>query len=199
MARGTIRSSRVALTGALRRTTAATPATSAPAASAAARPHAGQVPGRHDRVGRQPVHLGLVEQQEERAGAADAVVRVARRRGGRRSSPALVQRSHPRSAARPQLVERAELDRVGRARLRARGLQAVLQAVVAERALPRAPVAPRAGRSRRTGTPTRSSRSRCRCPAARRPCRTRCGTARRSGTTSRHAAVGAVLADVGRS
>ena len=29
-----------------------------------------------DRVGRQPVDLGLVEQQEERSGAADAVVLV---------------------------------------------------------------------------------------------------------------------------
>src|SRR4051794_41535871 len=39
-----------------------------------------------------------------------------------------------------QLVKRAELDRVGGARLRAGGLLVAVQAVVAERALPHAPV-----------------------------------------------------------
>ena len=93
----------------------------------------------------------------------------------------VVQLRHPRGRPLAQLVELPELDRVGRARLRARRLQAVVQPVVAQRALLGPPVARRAARSRRTGRPTRSSRSRCRCPAARPRCRTRCGTARRSG------------------
>src|SRR4029453_1047764 len=42
----------------------------------------------------------------------------------------------------PQLGELAELDRLGRASLRAGGLEVVLQPVVTERALPHAPVAP---------------------------------------------------------
>ena len=52
------------------------PAPSAAAATAVARQISPQVAGRRDRVRRQPVHLGVVEQQEERAEAADAVVRV---------------------------------------------------------------------------------------------------------------------------
>src|SRR5581483_4568864 len=43
--------------------------------------------------------------------------------------------------ARPQLLERTELDRLGRARLRARRRHALGESVVAERALPRPAVA----------------------------------------------------------
>ena len=39
-------------------------------------PHGGQVAGSDHRIRRQAVHLGLVQQQEERPAAADAVVRV---------------------------------------------------------------------------------------------------------------------------
>ena len=155
----------------------------------------GRCARRHDRVRRQPVDLGLVEQQEERAEAADAVVRVA---AVERApfQPLGRELREPRVGALAQLVERAELDRVRRARLRARRLVAAFQPVVAERALPDAAVlfcreqarqrrrgcaAGAACRGRRTGRPARSSRSRCRCPPARRPCRTRCGRARRSG------------------
>ena len=46
-----------------------------------------------------------------------------------------MQRGDPRCGELDELVVGAELDRVGRARLRARGLEAVLQAVVAEGAL----------------------------------------------------------------
>src|SRR5581483_532477 len=80
-----------------------------------------------------------VEQQEERAEAADAVVRVAAVE--LRAVPALGgELREPCVRALPQLVERPELDRLRRARLRARRLVPALQPVVAERALPDAPV-----------------------------------------------------------
>ena len=157
------------------------------------RPHLRQVARRHDRVGRQSVDLGLVEEEEERAEAADAVLGVAAVE--LRAVPALgLELREPRVGALPQLLERPELDRLRRARLRARRLVAALEPVVAERALPDAAVLLRerrqvgrprsrgaACRGRRTGRPGRSSRSRCRCPAARRRCRTRCGRGSRSG------------------
>ena len=145
-------------------------------------PHARQVPGGDHRVRRQPVHLGLVEQQEERPAAADAVVRVVASRAAPRSCPAACSCASRLRGPLAQLVQRAELDRVGRARLGAGGLHAGAEPVVAQRALPAPGRPPRAGRSPRTGRPGRSSRSRCRCPPGRPRCRTRSGTARRSGT-----------------
>src|SRR6266550_4272960 len=94
---------------------------------------------RHDRIGRQPVDLWLVQQQEERSEPSDAVVRI----------PAVQLRAVPAGllklvqafvGALAELAELAELDRVGRARLRASRLVPALEAVVAERALPDAPV-----------------------------------------------------------
>src|SRR5256714_408070 len=90
---------------------------------------------RDDGVGRQPVDLGIVEEEEERAESADAVVGITAVQ--LRAVPALrVQLLEPRVRALAQLVERAELDRLGRAGLRAGRLVATLQPVVAERALP---------------------------------------------------------------
>ena len=112
----------------------------AAAASAVVRQSRGRCAVGDDRVGRQPVDLRLVEQQEERAEAADAVVRVVAVEPRRRSSRSRLELREPLVGALAQLVELAELDRVGRARLRARRLVAALQPVVAERALPDAPV-----------------------------------------------------------
>src|ERR671932_1809869 len=89
-----------------------------------------QVAGGVDGVRRQPVDLGLVEEEEERSEASYAVVRIvsveARLRDACLDEP-LVALTRPRD----QLVERTELDGVGRACLRARRLEAVLKAVVA--------------------------------------------------------------------
>ena len=74
--------------------TATAPASRAPAASAGAAPHVRQVAGGDDRVRRQAVDLRLVEQQEERAGAADAVVGVLAVQP-RVHHPRRVQRSDP--------------------------------------------------------------------------------------------------------
>src|SRR5437879_6915151 len=94
---------------------------------------------RDDGVGRQPVDLGIVEEQEERAEAADAVVGIPAVQ--LRPVPALgMQLLEPRVRALAQLVERAELDRRGRAGLRACGLVSALEPVVAKRALPHSPV-----------------------------------------------------------
>src|SRR5207237_1883606 len=87
----------------------------------------------------QAVGLGLVEEQEERAETIDAVMLV----GAVETSvgdPSVVERLDPVGSACPQLVERPELDRVGGARLRARGLEAVAEPVVAEGAFPGAAV-----------------------------------------------------------
>src|SRR5829696_5387228 len=59
----------------------------------------------------------------------------------RLGDPSLVQRLDPFRRALSQLVEVPELDRVGRARLRAGGLEPVVQPVVTHRALPRAAIA----------------------------------------------------------
>src|SRR5205814_6207190 len=79
-------------------------------------PHPRQVPGGYHRIRWQPVHLRLVEQEEERAGAADAVVRV----GAvelRAGLALLVESREAGLSALAQLVERPVLDRLGRARL----------------------------------------------------------------------------------
>src|SRR5215218_6201517 len=102
-------------------------------------PRLAEVARRVLRVGRQLVGLGLVEQQEERAEAADAVAGVAAvELGGRRAR--VLQPAQALPGALAQVVELAELDRVRRARLRARRLLVVLEPVVAERALPHAAV-----------------------------------------------------------
>ena len=67
----------------------------------------------------------------------------------------------------PQFVQRTELDRLGRAGLGAGRFEAAAQPVVAQRALVERARRRAAGRSPRTGSRTRSSRSRCRCPPAR--------------------------------
>ena len=138
---------------------------SAPAAMPDAAPHRRQVARGDDRVRRQPVDLGLVEQQEERAVAADAVVGVVAVQPRLARRPASCSCSTRPAGALAQLVELAELDRVGRARLRAGRLLADLEPVIAERALEDRARRPRACRARRRGRPARSSRSRCRCPA----------------------------------
>src|SRR6185437_10522008 len=96
--------------------------------------------GRVDGVWRKAVDLGLVEQQEERAEAADAVVRILAVEPcpGEALLDDLVE-----PGARPlaQLVQRAVLDRLGRAGLCARRRHAVAGAVVAEGALPHPAVA----------------------------------------------------------
>src|SRR5205823_10726476 len=81
------------------------------------------------------VDLGLVEEQEESAEAADAIVRIPAVQ--LRAVPALgLELREPCVGALPQLLERAELDRLRRAGLRAGRLVPALQPVVAERALP---------------------------------------------------------------
>ena len=85
-------------------------------------------------VRRQPVHLGLVEQQEDRPGAADAVVGV-RAVESRLGIPQLVQGGHAVGGSAPQLLQVPELDGRGRAGLRARRGGAHPKPVVAEGAL----------------------------------------------------------------
>src|SRR6185437_1569765 len=99
-------------------------------------PHRGSIAGRHDRVRRQAVDLGLVEQQEHRAGAADAVVGVLAVEAGLRDAP-LVELFDPVRRALAQLVEFAELDGLSRAGLGAGRLHPVVKSVVAQRALVR--------------------------------------------------------------
>src|SRR5204862_5441709 len=73
------------------------------------------------------------------AEAADTVLGIAAVE--LRAVPALpLELGQPRVGALPQLVERPELDRVRRTGLRAGGLVAALEPVVAEGALPDAPV-----------------------------------------------------------
>ena len=85
-------------------------------------------------------HVAFIEQQEKRAVTTDTVARVVAVEP-RLGHATLVQLLDPVGGALAQLVERTELDGVGRARLRARRFQAVAQPVVAQRALPCAPVA----------------------------------------------------------
>src|SRR5213075_656414 len=90
-------------------------------------------------IRRQAVDLRLVEQQEERAEPADPVLRVVAVKAG--AVPAvLLELLEPLVRTLAQLVDLTELDRVRRACLRAGRLVAALEAVVAERALPDAPI-----------------------------------------------------------
>src|SRR5579872_405922 len=98
-----------------------------------------EVMSRVDGVGRQAIDLGLVEQQEEGARPVDAVIRVGQVQLSV-ALPRLPQRRQAVLGALVQHVELAELDRVRGTRLCAGGLLVVLQAVVAERALPHAAV-----------------------------------------------------------
>ena len=120
-------------------TAAASPAPSATAAAAAAvqiSPRSGRG---STRVRRQAVHLGIVEQEEERSGAADPVVIVGQVQLGV-PLPGLLEAIQPPLGPLAQVGQIAELDRIGGARVRAGGLHIVLEAVVAERALPGAAV-----------------------------------------------------------
>ena len=91
---------------------------------AAARPtcfqDAGQVAGGDHLIRRQAVHLGLVQQQEERPAAADAVVRVVQVELGVVLA-GLAQVRHPQRGPLAELVQRPELDGLGRAGLGAGG------------------------------------------------------------------------------
>src|SRR5438094_385715 len=93
----------------------------------------GEVPRRKRWVPRQPVYLGCVDEGVERSEPAERPFRVGAVELGLHALrlelvDALV-------CARAQLGDRPELDRVRGARLRARGLEADLEPVVAERAL----------------------------------------------------------------
>src|SRR5258708_18475413 len=102
-------------------------------------PDARQIAGGGDRIGREAVDLGLVEEQEERARATDAVVGIVTVEP-RVGDTARVQRGDAELRTVAQLVENTERDRIRRARLRARRLHSDAQAVVTERALPGAAV-----------------------------------------------------------
>src|SRR5204862_5743925 len=93
------------------------------------------------RIRRQSVDLRLVEEEEERAEPAHAV-RVVAPVELRVLHALALQELEPLVGLRVQLVERAGLDRIRRAGLRARGLEPVLEAVVADRALVPAAVSP---------------------------------------------------------
>ncbi len=94
------------------------------------------IPGGHHRVWRQPVDLRLVEQQEECAVVADAVLRITSVEPSV-GDPGLVQPGQPGVGPFPQLVQRPELDGVRRAGLGAGRLLPDAEPVVAQRALPR--------------------------------------------------------------
>jgi len=72
-------------------------------------PHLGQIPGGDDGVRRQPVHLGLVQQQEEGGVATHAVVRVVAVEAGVGDS-GLVQLVDAQGGPLARFVQRAELD-----------------------------------------------------------------------------------------
>src|SRR4051794_41481674 len=80
--------------------------------------------GRDDRIRREAVDLGLVEEEEESAEASHAVTRVLAVEAGSVPPPVLELRQ-ALLRSRTELVERAELDRIGRARPRAGGARAV--------------------------------------------------------------------------
>ena len=144
-------------------------------------PHPGEVAGGDHRVGGQAVDLGVVEEEEEGAHAADAVGRVgaveaglghARRLQRRRPEP------RPGPAARPA-------GRTGSTWWGRRWRTPAPVRPAAGRSTwctSRPGRRPCAGRSPRTGRRGCSSRSRCRCPPAPPPCRTRCAPATRWGT-----------------
>src|SRR4051794_32024154 len=93
------------------------------------------MPGGDDRIGRQPIGLGLVHQQEERPESTDAVVWVMAVEPGV-GMAAIVQLTLACRSTFKELVQLAELDRVRGASLGTGRLHIVLQPVVAERALP---------------------------------------------------------------
>ena len=79
-------------------------------------PDGPEVAGRDDGVGRQAVHLGLVEQQEERTVAADAVLGIATVEAGDVEA-LLVQLGQAPVGALVELAQLSELDRLGGAGL----------------------------------------------------------------------------------
>src|SRR6266480_269020 len=93
-----------------------------------------EVARRQLRLGGQAVDLRLVHQQVEGIEAAEGAVGVVPVELGPRLALCL-ELLDPLLRARPQLGDGAELDRVGGAGLRARGLEPDLEAVVTERAL----------------------------------------------------------------
>ena len=168
-------------TGARPANARATPAASAPAATPAHRHICRQVPGRHDRIRRQPVDLRVVQQQEEGARAADAVVRIGAVQSRARLAAGL-QLPQPASgrwrAARP--AGRTGSSRSGTpSRRPAPGRRGAGRSTSCTSTPARHPPA---GRSPRTGRPKRSTHSRCRYQAGRSRSRTRSAPARRSGT-----------------
>src|ERR1017187_124106 len=97
-------------------------------------PHRGEIPRGDHRVGRQPVDLRLIEQEEERPGATDAVIGIGAvelRLGDARG----VERIDSVLRAHTQLIQIAVLDRLRRACLRAGRGHAVSETVVAQGAL----------------------------------------------------------------
>src|SRR5205823_5463815 len=90
----------------------------------------GEVPRRKLWVPRQPVHLGLVDEEVERIEPAERSFRVGAVEIGLHALRLELVGALAR--ARAQLGDRPELDRVRGARLRARGLEADLEPVVAE-------------------------------------------------------------------
>src|SRR5919106_833973 len=98
-------------------------------------PHAtgDEISGRQLGIRRQAVDLGAVDEQEEGIETAQhllvGTVEI------RARLAALVERAHTLGGQHLEIGDRSKVDRVGRARLRARGLEPVLQPVVAERAL----------------------------------------------------------------
>jgi hypothetical protein len=97
-------------------------------------PHPRKVGGGHDGVGREPVDLGLVEQQEERARPAHAALGVLGVQLGVHH-PCRLQGGDALLGSFPELVDVAELDRLRRTGLGAGRRLVVEQPVVAERAL----------------------------------------------------------------
>ena len=134
-------------------------------------------------VGRQPVALGRLGQQEERAEAAGellvGLVAGAVQVGALDAAP--MQLGDPtltraRPAPRTARTGSSRSGTTSRTPARGRPRGGRSRACTCRRARPRG-----RGRRRRTDTPARSSRSRCRRQAAAPPSDTRCGSARRSG------------------
>src|SRR6266699_2015725 len=93
----------------------------------------GKVAGRQLGPARQPVHLRLVHEEIERVEAAERATGVGAVQLG--LGALRLELVHPLLGPRAQLGDRAELDRVGRARFRAGGLEPHLEPVVAQGAL----------------------------------------------------------------
>src|SRR5712691_1816856 len=93
----------------------------------------GKVAGRQLGPARQPVHLRLVHEEIERVEAAERSTGVGAVQLG--LGALRLELVDPLLGPRAQLGDRAELDRVGRARLRAGGLEPHLEPIVAQGAL----------------------------------------------------------------